>query len=130
MLQSKGVINIIGVKISAEKVEELISTIRSLNSELKQEARNPEIDIDLQRSLVKEAQKIDDETRLIEESIENPVEIKVYVYEMYNSIPTDLKKIYERITEYANDTKNLIKLREIIERISKELEKFWYFVNA
>ena len=102
-------------------LEKHIELLRELQLELMNEARKPSLDIETQRTLTKEAQKIKDELDLMEDAGKNVVEIKVYAYEMYNSVPAGLEKITQ-----ANGNREL---NDLIEKTCDELEKLWYFVN-
>lgn len=110
-------------------LERYIGILKGLQARLMKEARNNKIAVEMQRSLTKEAQKISDELKLMEDAGNNVVEIKIYAYEMYNSVPAGLEKTYRKIAQSAKSMKDLLELNKVIEEISKELEKFWYFVN-
>lgn len=122
----------ISVKIAEKDIEKHILQLKALNKKLESMIKDVSRDTSLilVRSLEKEVQKINDCIKLIEETgFKNIVEIKVYVYEIYNTVPGDLEEAYREVAAGLSETGKLAKLKRITEDISKAIENFWYFVN-
>jgi|SRR3989344_5311028 len=123
----------ISAKIAEKDIKKHISKLKLLNKKLENSIKDVSkgTTLVLVRSLEKEMQKINDSIKLIEETgLKNIVEVKVYVYEVYNTVPGDLEEAYHETARNFAEPAKILKLKKIIDEISKEIEEFWYLVNA
>ncbi len=123
----------ISANIAEKDIEKHISKLKLLNKKLENSVKDVSkgTNMVMVRSFEKEIQKINDSIKLIEETgLKNIVEVKVYVYEVYNTVPGDLEYAYQETARNFAEPAKILKLKKIIDEISKEIEEFWYLVNA